>query len=106
MYFRKLSVVFKTNANCLLNIPWVWYLSLGIFLLQSLPSGIFNNALRCYVGIQDVYGKYLINVPDVYSKTITYAGAKIIYKHQSTKYKDVLEIRGPTNEALRVVVGY
>ena len=53
-----------------------------------------------------MYGKYLINVPNVYSKTITYAGAKIIYKHQNLKYKDVLEIRGPTNEALRVVVGY
>ena len=65
----------------------------------------FNIAFFCYLGIQDVYGKYLINVPYVYSKTIIYAGAKIIYKHQSMKYKDVLEIRGPTNEALKVVVG-
>ena len=53
-----------------------------------------------------MYGKYLINVPHAYSKTIKYAGAKIIYKHQSMKYKDVLEIRGPTNEALKVVVGF
>ena len=53
-----------------------------------------------------MYGKYLINVPYVFSKTITYAGAKIIYRHKSMKYKDVLEIRGPSNEALRVVVGY
>ena len=66
----------------------------------------FNNAFCCYLGIQDVYGKYLINVPHAYSKTIKYAGAKIIYKHQSMKYKDVLEIRGPTNEALKVVVGF
>lgn len=51
-----------------------------------------------------MYGNYLINVPYVYSKTITYAGAKIIYKHQNVKYKDVLQIRGPTNEALKVVV--
>ena len=53
-----------------------------------------------------MYGNYLINVPHVFSKTITYAGAKIIYKHQKLKYKDVLEIRGPTNEALKVVVGF
>lgn len=53
-----------------------------------------------------MYGNYLINVPHVLSKTITYAGAKIIYKHQKLKYKDVLEIRGPTNEALKVVVGF
>ncbi|XP_020601543.1 neurogenic locus notch homolog protein 1-like isoform X6 [Orbicella faveolata] len=79
-------------------------------LITELPPGTSyayfeKRARKTYnvIGIQDVYGKYLINVPYVYSKTITYAGAKIIYKHQSTKYKDVLEIRGPTNEALRVV---
>ncbi len=52
-----------------------------------------------------MYGKYLINVPYVYSKTIEYAGAQIIYKHKNVQYKDTLEIRGPTNERLKVVVG-
>ena len=51
-----------------------------------------------------MYGNYLINVPYVYSKTIEYAGAEIIYKHKTVQYKDTLEIRGPTTERLKVVV--
>ena len=53
-----------------------------------------------------MYGKYLINVPADSSKTIVYGGAKIIYKHKSVRYKDTLEIRGPTIETLKVVVGF
>lgn len=102
MYFRKLSILFKTNVNCLVK-----YVLAMVSISENLSFiNTFNNAFCCYLGIQDVYGNYLINVPYVYSKTITYAGAKIIYKHQSMRYKDVLEIRGPTNEALRVVVGF
>lgn len=100
------NCVAKQIHTFLFYIIWVQKLSQGIFLLKSLPTGFFNNAFRCYLGIQDVYGSYLINVPYVYSKTITYAGAKIIYKHQNVKYKDVLQIHGPTNEALKVVVWF
>lgn len=56
------------------------------------------------IGIQDVYGNYLINVPDVFTTTITYAGATIFYKHTKARYQDILEIRGPTTETLKVVV--
>lgn len=45
-----------------------------------------------------------MNVPYVYSTSIEYAGATIIYKHPNMKYKDVLEINGPTTETLKVVV--
>ena len=56
------------------------------------------------IGIQDVYGNYLINVPDVFTTTITYAGATIFYKHTKARYQDILEIRGPTTGTLKVVV--
>ena len=56
------------------------------------------------IGIQDVYGNYLINVPDVFTTTIIYAGATIFYKHTKARYQDILEIRGPTTETLKVVV--
>ena len=51
-----------------------------------------------------MYGNYLINVPYVYTKTISYGGAKIVYKHPKDRYRDVLEISGSTTETLKVVV--
>ena len=56
------------------------------------------------IGIQDVYGNYLINVPDVFTTTITYAGATIFYKHTKARYQDILEISGQTTETLKVAV--
>ena len=49
-------------------------------------------------------GKYLIDVPRVFSTTIKYAGATIKYIHKKVKYRDVLTVQGPTTATLKVVV--
>ncbi|RMX48625.1 hypothetical protein pdam_00008003 [Pocillopora damicornis] len=79
--------------------------------IKKLPPGTVYAYFRKKIsksynvlGIQDVYGNYLINVPHTYSKTIKYAGATITYKHDGMQYRDSLEIRGPTTETLKVVL--
>ncbi|CAH3197190.1 unnamed protein product, partial [Porites evermanni] len=76
-------------------------------LIKKIPPGTTyahfrkrSGATSNVIGIQDVYENYLINVPDVFTTTITYAGATIFYKHTKARYQDILEISGQTTETL------
>lgn len=102
MYFRKLLILFKINVNCFVKYVLVMVFIFGNFFFIN----IFNSVFCCYLGIQDVYGNYFINVFYVYLKIIIYVGVKIIYKYKSMRYKDVFEICGLINEVFRVVVGF
>lgn len=55
-------------------------------------------------GIQDENGKYLIPMPTWSSKVIYNAGTKISYSNDYES-PDRLEIEGPTNMTLKIVVG-
>jgi hypothetical protein len=56
-----------------------------------------------FQGIQNQQKSYLIPVPS-WSKTITAAGSKIIYKHDASLFKDTIDIDGPTTEPLLIQV--
>ena len=56
------------------------------------------------IGIKDhLSGEYIIHLP-TYSRTVYYNGTKIAYIRNGYEYADSLEIDGPTNIPLRVVV--
>ena len=56
------------------------------------------------IGIKDhLSGQYIIHLP-TYSRTVYYNGTKIAYIRNGYEYADYLEIDGPTNIPLRVVV--
>jgi len=58
------------------------------------------------IGIQDAGGNYIIELP-TWSKTIYYAGAKIVYTHEDNEYRDTLDIIGnPTTAPLKVKVRF
>ncbi|XP_068689559.1 A disintegrin and metalloproteinase with thrombospondin motifs 16-like, partial [Montipora foliosa] len=80
-------------------------------LIKELPPGTLSalfwktsSKTSNVLGIQDVNGKYLIDVPRVFSTTIKYTGATIKYIHKKVKYRDVLTVQGPTTATLKVVV--
>lgn len=57
-----------------------------------------------FSGIQDENGKYLIPMPTWSSKVIYNAGTRIFYNNDYES-PDRLEIEGPTNMILKIVVG-
>ena len=60
--------------------------------------------LISFSGIQDENGKYLIPVPTWSSKVLYNAGTRIYYNNDYDS-PDRLEIDGPTNMTLKIVVG-
>lgn len=57
-----------------------------------------------FSGIQDGNGKYLIRIPTWSPKVLYNAGTRIYYNN-NYQFPDRLEIDGPTNMTLKIVVG-
>ena len=57
-----------------------------------------------FSGIQDEKGRYLISIPTWSSKILYNAGTRIYYDN-NYRSPDRLEIDGPTNMTLKIVVG-
>lgn len=57
----------------------------------------------CYIGIQNIKGEYLINLPS-WSRTVYKAGTKIQYIRKSGPDNDEIIIPGPVNQPLKLVV--
>ena len=71
---------------------------------QPLIESINSNCFVPFSGIQDENGKFLIRIPTWSSKVLYSAGTRIFYKNNLLS-PDRLEIDGPTNMTLKIVVG-
>ena len=59
--------------------------------------------LLTFLGVQDEDGTNLIPIPSWWGKVVYAAGTKIIYRN-NVHFPDRLEIEGPTDKVLRIVV--
>ena len=66
---------------------------------------IYSFVLVTFSGVKAANGTYLVggHLPGK-TQTKQAAGTTIVYTNKKNKFKDVLEIAGPTNAVLRVMV--
>ena len=64
---------------------------------------VLNHQQISTTGVRDKEGEYVISLP-TYSRTVVFAGTKIVYTREQTQYNDKVKIEGPTTAVIQIVV--